>query len=235
MATLVSAIETKARLRLNEVTARFWSSDELVGIINAGIYDLWRDTVQLKQEHFLTIDTDNVVLPADSDVLTGVPSDIHKVYLITPADISSDSVNKGLRFDPVDYNSQKFQGALQRDSIDPSNDLIYYAIVGAGGPVGAATIYVAPQVTSDVDLKFAYIPTLGTYTSSSTIPIPGEADNALVAWTVAYARAKEREDLAPDPAWLTLYYKEKDHLLNSLGVRQVQEATFVDAMFESEW
>lgn len=235
MSSLVSAIETKVRLRLNEPTARFWSSDELVGLINAGIYDLWRDTVQLQQEHYLTVDTTNVSLEADDDSLTGVPTDVHKVYLLTPADVSWDSANKGLRFEPVDYNSPKFQGALQRDAIDPANDLIYYAIVGAGGPVGAPTIYVAPQVSSAVDLKFCYIPTLGAYTTSSTIPIPGEADNALIAWTVAHARAKEREDLAPDPAWLAMYYKEKEHLLNSLGTRQVQDATFVDAMFEEEW
>lgn len=235
MATLVSTIETKARLRLNEPTARFWSSNEIVGIINAGIYDLWRDVVQLKQEHFLTIDTTNVSLSADSSTLTGVPSDVHKIYLITPRDVSWDSANKGLKFEPADYNSDKFQGALQRDAIEASNDCVYYAVIGAGGPVGAATVYVAPQVSSDVDISFCYIPTLGTYTSASTIPVPGECDNALVAWTVAYARAKEREDLAPDPSWLALYYKEKDHVLQSLGVRNVQEPTYVDALFEAEW
>lgn len=234
MATLVSAIETKVRLRLNEPTARFWSSDEIVGIINAGIYDLWRDTVQLKQEHYLTID-ETVTLEANTDSLSNLPTDVHKVYLITPLDISWNSSNKGLRFEPADYNSTKFQGALQRDAIDPANDLIYYAPVGAGGPVGAPTIYVAPEVSSAVDLKFCYIPTLGTYTSASTVPIPGEADNALIAWTVAYARAKEREDLSPDPSWLSLYYKEKEHLLNSLGTRQVQDPTVTDALFEAEW
>ncbi len=235
MASLVSAIETKARLRLNEPTARFWSSDELVGIINAGIYDLWRDTVQLKQEHYLTVDVTNVSLAANTDTLTGVPSDVHKIYLLTPRDTSWDSANKGLRFEPAEYNSTKFQGAKQRDAIEPANDVIYYSSAGAGGPVAAATVRVAPEVSSAVDLEFAYIPTLGTYTAASTVPIPGEADNALVMWTVAYARAKEREDLAPDPSWLALYYKEKDHLLTSLGVRNVQDPTIVDALFEAEW
>ena len=72
-------------------------------------------------------------------------------------------------------------------------------------------------------------------TSASNNPIPGESDNAVVAWTVAYARAKEREDRSPDPNWLAVYATEKQHLLQSLGLRQLQEPEFADAMFMSYW
>lgn len=127
--------------------------------------------------------------------------------------------------------------ARSMDAIDPSNATIYYAIHSAGAPVGAPTIRIAPQVTSAVGLRFCYIPTFATadLESGDNVPIPGEADNALVAWTVAYARAKEREDRAPDAGWLAVYATEKQHLLQSLGLRQYQENTFADAMFEEYW
>lgn len=234
MATLVSAIETKVRLRLEEPVAKFWSSSELVGIIGDGIRDLWRDVVDLKEEHFITIST-SVTLAASTATMSSVPTDVHKIVTITPLDVSPDSANVNLIFRPTDFNGDDFQGALRNDPVDPSNTTIWYAITGQGAPIGAPTIRVAPQVTSAVTLSFAYVPTLGTIDSSTTVPIPGEADNAIVAWTVAYARAKEREDRAPDPNWLKVYATEKAHLLKSLESRQYQEAETVSALFEPFW
>lgn len=235
MATTISQIETLARTRLDEATPRFWSSDEMTAIIIAGIKDLWREIVNLKQEHFLTIDED-VTLAANDDELTDVPTDVHKVYLIEALDGSETSSNRGLAFKPLDYNDPKFINARNLSDIDPQDDIIYYAIIAAGSPVGAPTIKVAPQVTSEVELRFVYVPTISsTLATGSDVPIPGDVDNALVAWTVAYARAKEREDRAPDPSWLASYKAEKDRILNSLGTRQYQEPLFVDALFESEW
>jgi hypothetical protein len=213
----------------------FWTSDELIGIINAGIRDLWRDIVDLKQEHFLTIDATNVSIQANTTTLTGVPTDVHKLYLIEPRDLSTNGSNHGLIFMPRDYNHKDFQLARSRDAIDPSNDTIYYAVHQAGGPVGAPTILFAPKVTSQVLLSFCYAPVLGTLTSSSTVPIPGESDDALVAWTVAFARAKEHEDRSPDANWLAIYATNKQHILQSLGLRNYQDPIFVDAMFGDYW
>jgi len=235
MPTQISAIETTVRLRLIEVSANYWSSVELVDIITAGIRDLWRDTVDLKQEHYLKIDNENVFLASGSSTLSGVPTDVHKVYLIEARDGSTTSSNVGLRFTPLDYNHVKFQSARATDDVDPTNNVIYYAITGQGAPVNAPVIYVAPQVTSAVNLSFCYVPTVGQLTSNSIVPIPGEADNALVAWTVAFARAKEREDRSPDPNWLAIYATEKQHLLQSLGMREYQEPKYVDAIFENYW
>lgn len=234
MATLISEIETLARQRLEETTPKFWTSAELVAIIIAGIKDLWRDVVDLKEEHFITIST-SVTQAADTATLSSVPTDVHKVIMITPLDVTNNSTNAGLIYRPADYNSHYFQNALTRDNIDPRNDVIFYAITSQGAPVGAPTIRVAPKTTSAVSLSFAYVPVVGTLTGASNVPIPGEADNALVAWTVAYARAKEREDRGPDPSWLGVYATEKVHLLQSLGVRQYQEPMTVDALFESYW
>lgn len=237
MATTISTIETLSRRHLLETTANFWTSAELVDIIIAGVRDLWRDIVDLKGEHYLTVDTTNVSLAASSSTLTGVPADVHKVYLIEPVDLSINGSNRGLIFRPLDYNHKTFQMARSMDAIEPSNATIYYAIHSAGAPVAAPTIRIAPQVTSAVSLRFCYIPTFATtdLESGDSVPIPGEADNALVAWTVAYARAKEREDRAPDAGWLAVYATEKQHLLQSLGLRQYQENTFADAFFEEYW
>lgn len=236
MATTISQIETLARTRLEELTPRFWTSAELTAIIIAGIKDLWRDVVDLKQEHFLTIDESSVTLAASSSTLTGVPSDVHKIYLIEPLDSSDDSSNFGLEFEPLDYNDREFRVARSLDAVDPKDTVIYYSVSAAGSPVGAPTIHVAPQVNSAVSLRFCYIPTVSSaLASASNVPIPGDCDNALTAWTVAYARAKERDDRAPDPAWLATYKGEKDRLVKSLGVRNLQEPTVVDPVFKGYW
>jgi len=233
MPTKISNIESLARLHLNEATPRFWSSAELTSIITSGIKDLWRDIADLKQEHFLSDAA--VTLPANSDALIGVPIDVHKVYLITPASLSETSSNKGLIFKPLDFNHDTFQAARTRAAIDPANDIIYYAITAKGGPVEAPIIRTAPQVTSDVSITLTYVPTLGDFTTNSTVPIPGEADNALVAWCVAYARAKESEDRSPDSNWMSIYATEKSHLLQSLGLRQYQEPSYAEAVFAHHW
>jgi hypothetical protein len=89
MATLLSAIETQARRHMLEATARFWSSAELIDIINLGIKDLWGAIIDLNQEHFLTVDITNVSLAADGTSLTGVPTDTFRVHLIEPLDTTA--------------------------------------------------------------------------------------------------------------------------------------------------
>lgn len=235
MPTKVSVIEALARQRLIEQSASFWSSDELVAIISAGIRDLWRDIVDMKAEHYLTVDNSNVTLPASSAILIGVPSDVHKVYLIEPRTTTQDGTSANLVFKPLDYNHSIFQNARATDPVDPNNNVLFYAITSQGAPVGPPVIYVAPKVTADVAISFCYVPTIGPITSDSAVPIPGEADNALIAWTVAYARAKEREDRSPDPAWISIYATDKTHLLESLGLRQYQEPKYVDGVFAEYW
>ena len=235
MATLLSAIETQVRRHLMETTASFWSSDELIDIANKGIRDLWRDIVDLKQEHFLTIDTTNVSLAASTATITGVPTDVHKVYLIEPRDMTSTGSNQGLTFERKEYNGDDFQLARAVSDISPTNAVIYYAVVGQGATVAAPTIYVAPQTTSAVNLTLGYVPTLGALTAASNNPIPGDSENAVIAWTVAFARAKEREDRSPDSAWLTVYATEKQHLLQSLGLRDYSKPEYVEAMWKEYW
>lgn len=237
MATLLSSLETQVRRHLIETTASFWSSAELVDIMNQCLRDLWRAGADLKGEHFFTVDNTNVSLAANTATITGVPADVHKVYLIEPRDLSSTGSNNGLIFKPLDYNHPHFQAARTLSDIDPSDAVIYYAITGAGAPTGTSStvIYVAPQVNTAVNLSFVYVPSLAAKTTSDNNPIPGESDNAVIAWTVAYARAKERDDRSPDPNWLAIYATEKQNLLQSLGLRQLQEPQYVEAMFQDWW
>jgi hypothetical protein len=235
MATTLAQIEAKTRLRLIEITPRFWTSAELIDIIAAGCRDLWRDVVDLKAEHYLEINDTGVSLAASGVELSGVPANLHKVYLIEPRDTTTSSTNPGISFEPLDYNHVDFRAARSRAATDASNVCIYYAIIGQGAPVGAPRIMVAPKVSSVLNVTLTYVPTLGVLTAESNVPIPGEADNALVAWTVAFARAKESEDRSPDANWLSIYATEKSHLLGSLGLRQTQEPEFAEAMFSEYW
>jgi len=236
MATLIGDLLTPVRARLIEPVAVFWTDAELTTIMIAGIKDLWRSIADLKQEHFITTTPSGIVtLAANATQLSGVPADVHKVYMIEPEDLTTSGTNHGLLFKPTPYNNNTFQLARSRDPIDPANDTIYYDIFQAGAPVEPPVIKTAPKVTSSVAISLSYIPTLPDLNITMKVPIPGEADNAIIAWTVAYARAKERDDRSPDPAWLGIYATEKANLLQSLGLREYQEPSYVDAMWSEYW
>lgn len=240
MATLISTIRDKARKTLLETSASFWSEAELLEHFVDGAKDLWGAIIDLHQEHYLTLDITNVSMAASSSTLTGVPSDVFRVLLIEPRDTSSAGSGRHIEFVPRDYNSAEFQNARAASSLNPSTGgTVFYCISQAGAPVAAPTIHVAPQLSSALTLRLAYIPTLAdsAFNDASTDynPIPGEADNALYAWIVAYGRAKERDDRSPDPNWLAIYATEKQAILTRLTPRQEQEPEYVEGMFEGFW
>lgn len=235
MATLLSALETKVRRHLDESTASFWSSDELVGHMNGGIKELWRAINDLHQEHFLTIDASNVSLAASGTQLTGVPSDVFRVHLIEPRDLTSAGAYRHVIFEPRDLNSGDFRRARSFSAVDPSNaQVVFYAIINAGAPVAAPVIKTAPLLSATVPLTLYYVPTISDLTAAGTNPIPGDSDEAIIAWTIAHARAKEREDRSPDPEWLAMYATHKTNLLTALTPRQTQKEEVVEGMFEDE-
>lgn len=239
MATLLSAIETQVRRHLDETTASFWSSAELIDIANKGIKDLWGAIIDLHAEHYLTVDTTNVSLSASATSLSGVPTDVFRVYLIEPVDTTSAGSIRSLVFAPRDYNSGDFTYARSLSTADPAQEqVIYYHVTAAGAPVGAPTILTAPKLSSALaagTIRFVYVPIIADKTSAENNPIPGESDQALISWTVAYARAKEREDRSPDPNWLAAYATEKQLIVNRLHPRQIQEPEFVEALFDDWW
>lgn len=234
MPTLLSTIRTNVRLNLNEPTATFWTDAELLDLMIDGIKELWRSILDLYQDHLVTIDETNVTLPASTSALAGVPADVFRIVNIQPRVLGASNPSQGLVFKPATLIDPRFIQAQTQPPVSPRNRVIYYAVVNAGAPVGAPTIRVAPQVSSTVDLALWYNPTLPTLTAASNNPIPGESDRAVMAYAIAWARAKEKGDRAPDAEYISIYATEKRNLLTALTPRSVQEVQTVDALFEMQ-
>lgn len=241
-ATLISSLISQARVHLKEASASYWTDAELLSLGQKSVNDLWGAVIDLHQEHYITVDVTNVTQATDATSLSGVPTDVFRVLLIEPRDTTSVGTHRNTLYIPKDYNSPEFIAARAAGSQDPLNGLtngltIYYAVTQAGSPIGAPTILVAPPVTTTLDLRFVYIPgpASASLLTSSSNPIPGESDQAIIAWIVAFARAKEREDRSPDPNWLMIYQTEKQNLLTRLTPRQEQEPEVVDGMFDYMW
>lgn len=234
MATLISGIITDARVDLKETTARFWTDAELLAHFKKGVNDLWGAIVDLNQSHYQTTDITNVTVAANSETLAGIPSDCFRVVLIEPRDLSSAGPTPDVMFWPRGAHSAAARNARQITAQDPRGGLdIFYEVEGPGAPVATPTVRIAPTCTSVVNLRFIYIaaPGSATLTGASNNPIPGESDNAMKAWVVAHARAKEREDRSPDPNWLAIYATEKQNLLVRMAPRQQQEPDVVEDLF----
>lgn len=231
MATTLDTIVARARIHLIEPTASFWSDAELVQHAIHGCQDLWRSFIDNYQDYFLTIDETNVTQDANATSLTGVPQDVFRVRGIEPRTL----VDSNLLYVPLDFTHADFLRARACPASEASNKTIYYDLVGTSAPVGAPTIRVAPASTGQILLRLIYIPTLPTLTGASNNPIAGETDNAIMAWVVAYARAKEREDRAPDSEWLAIYATEKQHILQAATPRQDDDNDYVEALFEPYW
>lgn len=235
MATAISTLITNARTTLNEPTASFWSDAELLVHAVDAIKILWRKIVNLDEGHFETRDESNVSMAADSYTLSGVPSDVYRVKLIEPRDLSESTSAQNMTFEPRPTNHPEFTAARGLASQSPAGQTIYFQLKGAGSPVSAPTIEVAPKITSTVNLRLIYVPTIGTLTSSDNNPIPGESDKAITAYIIAMARAKERPKSDPDPEWIAIFAAEEAQILTSLEPRQTQEPELVEGLYEPWW
>lgn len=232
-ATTVAALTAIIRRHLNEPTADHWSDAELAALLNLGAQDLFRAINDNYQDYFVTIDTTHVTQAANATSLSGVPADVGIVRGLEPASLTA---RPGLIYEQRDYMHIDMQRARALSAQDPSFGLtVYWCVTGAGAPVAAPTIQVAPMINAAVALRLVYVPMLSEVAVGGSNPLPGITDNALVAWTVAYALAKRTEEQEPHAGWLTLYATEKQNLLTSLTPRQTEDDTVVDAMFEDLW
>jgi hypothetical protein len=229
--TLTQIIEA-VRETLLEDTPSLWSNDELVVIINRGVKDLWRAIKNQYQDYFLTI-SEVVALAANGTALTSVPTDCSVVRGLEQVDLAT---YPNLTFEFAPWNSDAFQSARAANAFDPyEGGKILWCVIGAGAPVAAPTIRVAPASSRALTIRLSYIPTVPTLVIGDTNPIPGEADQALIDWTIAHAKAKDTEGLTADPTWLALYKAEKENILVSLAPRQQDSETVVADFFAPYW
>jgi hypothetical protein len=244
--TAFSSLIAQARLILAEPVANFWSDAELLGYAQGAVTDLWRRIIDTYEDYFVTIDDTNVSLALNTAQFTGVPADCHRVVTIEPRTIGSQSSNRGLIFKNKRYNDPAFIQARAADPVNPSSTIVYYALMQQGAPVAAPIILCAPQVTATVLCRLVYNQILARITNTGGgsppatdfNPIPGDADTAIIAWMVAYARGKEADaaQRSPDPEWLAVYSTEKNNLINQLDQqRSTQDQEVADALFEDAW
>lgn len=234
MATPISRLITIARRHLNEpvqIAGGSWTDAELAMLANLGCNDLWRAVNDNFQDYFL--DEFEVTQASGATTLTDVPDDVAIVRGLEPL---VPSARPGLVYEHKNFVHVDFARARAQDSIDPSQGgKIFYHLRGPGAPVDTAQIDVAPATNAAVALRLTYVPTLTEVDELSDNPIPGQSDNAIVAWIVGYAMAKVSEDQAPNAGWLTLYGTEKTNLLVALTPRQTDDEDIAEAMFEDEW
>jgi hypothetical protein len=214
MATAISVIVSEARKTLlepAEVAGGFWTDAELVAIVNKGIKDLWRAINNQYQDYFLTIN-ETVALAANGTALTSVPDDCSVVRGLEQKDLST---YPNLVFDFCAWNDPKFQSARASQAFDPAlGGTVLWCVIGAGAPVAAPTIRVVPTVVA-----------------GDNNPIPGESDDALIAWLIAHAISKDTEGQMPNVAWLAKYKTEKENILVSLAPRQQDSQQVVEDVF----
>lgn len=238
-ATLITSIITQVRRQLVETTARYWSDVELTDILKLGATDLQGAILDLHQDHYFVVQesegADGVRLEAGFAQLTNVPDDCFRVMLIEPLRTNLDPYG-GLAcaFVPRKYNHPDFISARSwsNDESALTAGVIYYDVTGPGAPVAAPIIRIAPKISTTIKLRLAYYPLLEV---NDINPIPGGSDNALKAWTIAYANAKEGPQGAriPDAGWLAVYATEKQSVLTRLTPRQEQEADVADGLFDN--
>jgi len=235
MATDISSLVRQARITLKELVPSFWTDQELVDIANKGFKDFWGAIIDLNQEHYLKINTTDVSVAANSDRLSGVPMDCFRVHLIEPTSTVSGAINQSpySLFRPRDYNSDDFINARMIPSFSPTNGRwICYCLINEGPPINAPVVMIGPTMSGAFPVRFVYVPTIPNVALNGTNPIPGESDQAIIAWIIAYARAKEREDRSPDPNWLAVYGTEKQNILVRMAPRQTQEPEVVEGIFD---
>lgn len=193
-----------------------WTQDELMDLMNLAFRDLWRDILDLGEDYFQTVDASNVSQASSATTISGVPADVHRILQIEPRDLSAIA---GLKYEPRPFAAPDILVQRALASAAPSAKTHYFVVHGSAAPSAAPTIQVSPKVSSNILLTMVYIATLATKVSTDTNPIPGESDQAVVAFTMAYALCKKSPDRQPDPKWIRTFELEKERLLDSLEDR----------------
>lgn len=233
IASLIDVVRGHLNEREEDLVNGYWTDDDLAAHFDAAVRDLWRAINDNFQHYFVTIDETNVSMPSGASALTGVPTDVSIVRGLECRDLTS---RPGVVFEHKDFMHADFQRARALGTQDPSyGSKIYYCLMGAGAPIAAPTIRVAPAINATLPLRLVYVPTIPRITPDSANPVPGESDQALIAYCVAHAMAKSTEGNEPDAGWMTIYANEKKNILTALTPRQTDDEDIAEAIFEDLW
>jgi hypothetical protein len=232
MPTTLQTILTDARAAINAQSDPFWSDPEILRYINRGIADVRRSINQTHQDYHFELDV-TVEHQPGVDTLVNVPADCGVIYGLEVVDRAAHP----LLYVRKDWQHASFQDARQRSGLDPlTGGIIYYTATGVGAPLAAPTIRVAPPVSAVVTLRLTYQPvpdiTLGL---SDNVPLPANADEALIQWTVAYMVGRQRPDQQPDATRMGLYNVEVQKIMVAIAPRDESETRTVEPLFEEYW
>ena len=104
------------------------------------------------------------------------------------------------------------------DSSGPKEILLTLArtreVLAAGADLASVT-----ELGIDSAVQSPAYPSQGRIDLSMEIALPAYPEQALMSYVVAYARARDRDDHAPDTTWAALYRTEKDNILAALAGR----------------
>jgi hypothetical protein len=235
------SIIDNARVHLNDPNKTFWSDAELLVHLNAGAKDCWRHVQNLLQDYFFQIIEDGTVTQdVNATTLTIATSPTPKIYKIQGIEPVTQANYPALNYFPRKYMHPDMVRARTADAVDPGScGPAYYAIAGRGNDA-LPTIYVAPKFTAQVPIRLVFTPGIGTLLIGDANPIPGESDQALENFIVAYAKPKETdEDGAgqnpgtPDAGWLAMYKAERDSMCVSLDPRQEDQPDVAEGVHEN--
>ena len=233
MPTTLQTILTDSRAAINAQTDPFWSDPEILRYINRGIADVRRSINQTHQDYHFELDA-TVEHQPGVDTLVNVPVNCGVIYGLEVLDPTTHALVYVRR----PWGSTEFHAARRPTAqVDPlTGGIVYYTPTGVGAPAAAPVIRVAPVVSAVVPLRLSYQPvpdiTLGL---NDIVPLPGNADEALIQWTTAFMVGRQRPDQQPDQTRMGLYNVEVQKILVASAPRDESDTETVEPLFEEYW
>ena len=183
----LQTIRTKARQKLDETSAKFWSDDELNNYINQGYYFYWNQAI--REQYFLTLKATTLDIVAGTAEIA-LPSDYLQARLVEK--VFTD------RTVPLQYQ-ERFMESNGTSTGLTNRTLFTYAYVGSN-----LVLQPTPQTseTGGIKLTYFYRPALLSDDTDEPVIDPFYQD-LLVLYCVVEAKQKEEAiantgaDLAP--------------------------------------
>lgn len=168
-------IRQKARRKLDETSAKFWTDEDLNDFINQGYRYYWQWMIQAGQ--YITLKETNLDIVASTSTIA-LPSDFIKVKML-------ERVIDGIQI-PLDYYDRT-ESENYTTGVSTANFLYSYRLLGAN-----LVLEPTPQESATSGLKLTYFYMMDEMDDDSDIPlIPLLYHDLLVSYAVIQAKEKE--------------------------------------------